>query len=589
MTDWMLHHSQQELYRSPFGAAACGEEVTLRLKVNSQVTPEKVVVRYWQEILGAHEGQGGSQQEAIMEPVTGLSKHRMYQVKLRLPRTTGLVWYLFKVELSGKTFFYGNNQKGLGGVGQIATSLPPAYQITVHDPKLTTPSWFKDGVIYQIFVDRFFNGCEDGRVLHPKPNSLLHAHWDSIPIYIRDIRHGEVIRWDFFGGNLLGVLKKLSYLKELGVSILYLNPIFEAPSNHKYDTADYFKIDPMFGDNEIFHSLCQVAQELGIAVILDGVFSHTGSDSIYFNKEGNYPQLGAYQSTESPYYSWYRFSQHPEHYESWWGIDTLPNVNELNSSYQNFIYQGENSVVKYWMGQGTKGWRLDVVDELPGAFVKGIRQVMKKADPDSILIGEVWEDASNKESYGERRQYLLGYELDSVMNYPFRKSLLDFALGVQDAAEVHQVLMSLYENYPLHHFYSAMNLIGSHDVPRTLTLLGEAPDGDTLTVKEMSTFKLSQEQRRLAVTRLKLLTLWQMTFPGVPSIYYGDEAGTEGHGDPLCRKPFPWGQEDQELLNWHKLLIGLRNKLAVLRTGQWIPLVAEGDVYGYLRCIENGH
>ncbi|MBS4026836.1 MAG: bifunctional glycogen debranching protein GlgX/4-alpha-glucanotransferase [Clostridia bacterium] len=577
---WIHHNSHDKSFREPFGAVACGEQVTLGLRVRSAIGPEGVFVRLWRD---NHE-----EEKIPMYFKETAGESQIYQARVTAAGDPGLMWYYFIVMVGGKTYYYGNNSRNLGGRGQILATPPPSYQITVYHRETSTPDWFKEAVMYQIFVDRFANGCEDGRVLNPKKDALLHAHWAGTPIYIRDIRQGKVIRWDFFGGNLLGVLKKLPYLKELGIGVIYLNPIFEAPSNHKYDTGDYLKIDQMFGDNEIFASLCQVAEAMGITVILDGVFSHTGHDSIYFNREGTYPELGAYQSVNSPYYSWYRFSSYPDEYESWWGIDTLPNVNELDPSYQDFIILRENSVIKYWMKQGAKGWRLDVVDELPGEFVKKIRLAMKRQDPESILIGEVWEDASNKVSYGEKREYLLGGELDSVMNYPFRLALLDYMLGKKGAEESHAVLMSLYENYPLHHFYATMNLIGSHDIRRILTLLGEAPHGDSLSIEEIAGFKLPSKDRRLAIDRLKLLSLIQLTFPGVPCIYYGDEVGMEGHGDPFCRGVFPWGQENQELLTWHKELIALRHQLDVLKTGEWIPLIAQGDVYGYGRKIVGG-
>jgi 4-alpha-glucanotransferase len=276
-------------------------------------------------------------------------------------------------------------------------------------------------------------------------------------------------------------LAKLPYLKDLGVSAIYFNPLFESPSNHKYDTADYLNIDAMFGGNDAFRLLCERAGELGIAVILDGVFSHTGADSIYFNKEGRYPGPGAYQSTESPYFPWYRFRRHPDDYESWWGVDALPNVNELEPSYLDFIARGEDSVVRHWLRAGAKGWRLDVADELPDAFIKELRRAVKETDADAVLIGEVWEDASRKVSYGELRGYFRGDELDAAINYPFRRAALDFVLGRQDAAGTGAVLYSLYENYPRENFYGALNLIGSHDVPRILTLLGGYEESPGLT------------------------------------------------------------------------------------------------------------
>jgi len=578
---WIYHNSQEQFFRKPFGAVSCGQRISLSLEIRSLEPVGSVFTRTWKQY----------REELVpMKLAETGEKDRVYQAQITAPAETGLFWYYFVVMLaSGRTYYYGNNCCHWGGEGQIYEHLPPSYQVTVYEPGTATPNWFKESVMYQIFVERFYNGHENGRIENPKPNSHLYTDWwQDIPVYRRDPVTGRITSFDFFGGNLLGVLKKLPYLKELGINVIYFNPLFEAVSNHKYDTGDYHKIDNMFGDNRLFEELCTKAQEMGIAIILDGVFSHTGSDSIYFNKEGHYPSLGAYQSKDSPYYSWYRFTEYPHRYESWWGIDSLPNVKEMDASYQDFIIYGENSVLKHWMKIGIKGWRLDVVDELPDEFLKNFYQALKEIDPDAILIGEVWEDASNKVSYNKFRGYLLGRELDSTMNYPFRQILLAFFLGCVDAEETHRALMSLSENYPLHHFYSAMNLIGSHDVVRVLTLLGDAPPEQCISKEEQGHYKLPPAQRKRAVARLKLLVLWQMTFPGVPCIYYGDEAGLEGYADPLNRRTYPWGREDRELLDWYKKIIALRNQYDVLKTGEWQLLYAQGDVYGYLRRIVGG-
>jgi 4-alpha-glucanotransferase len=414
----------------------------------------------------------------------------------------------------------------------------------------------------------------------------LHLNWNDTPVYIKD-EEGNVTYWDFFGGNLAGVLEKLPYLKELGVSIIYFNPIFESPSNHKYDTADYLKIDAAYGDEETFSILVQKAKSLGISIILDGVFSHTGSDSIYFNKYGNYPGLGAYQSSDSPYFKWYKFKQTCNIYECWWNVNTLPEVDEMNPSYRQFIYGSENSVIRKWMAKGVAGWRLDVADELPDEFIQELRQVLKENNPEAILIGEVWEDASRKESYGRLRQYFWGNELDATMNYPWREMFIHFLLGQGDSALLHARILSLSENYPKENFYAAMNLIGSHDRPRILTILGEAPLERNLSDSERRTYRFSTSARSLAVQRLKLLSLVQMTFPGVPCIYYGDEAGLEGYSDPYNRGTYPWGREDREIQDWYKKIIRLRAEYEVLQTGDFQSFYGPADVYGYKRRGKN--
>lgn len=578
--NWLYHNSHDEFFRTPFGAVCCGTPITIRLRVNSDSLPEAVKLRLW------HDGVG--EEYCLMEAVRQADGIYSYQVLIYAPDTPGLLWYYFQIITDGHITYYGADHRGYGGEGEQYAGEPTSYQITVYPLSLATPKWFKEAIVYQIFVDRFYNGHADRRIEGLRPGSLIHACWQDTPFYVRDMRTGHIFAYDFFGGNLSGVMEKLPYLKELGVTAIYFNPIFEAPSNHKYDTGDYKKIDPMFGNNALFKEVCTTAASQGIRIILDGVFSHTGSDSVYFNKEGNYPGTGAYQSVNSPYFHWYRFNRHPDQYESWWGIGTLPNVNELEPSYVDFIMHAEDSVINHWFAHGIKGWRLDVADELPDLFIKKLRQAMKQREPESILIGEVWEDASRKQSYGTTRQYLLGDELDSVTNYPFRAILLDFMLENCGAEDTWRKLTSLYENYPREHFYSTLNILGSHDVPRILTLLGEAPAPENMTIIDQANYRLDPERRRLATDRLKLLVLWQMTFPGVPCIYYGDEAGMEGYTDPFNRGTYPWGQEDAGLLDWYKRLISLRQQYAVLRTGDWISLPAGENVYCYIRRISGG-
>lgn len=575
--DWIYHHSHEENYRTPFGALPCSARVSLRLKVVSEAPPDSVLLRLWSQERG----------EILytMALLETSDKDRIYHRKIKVLNHPGLLWYFFIVHLEGQIYYYGNNLVQRGGIGCIYIHEPPSYQITVYKSNAETPNWFKSKVMYQVFVDRFFSYMPEDIKYIPDPKTYFLREWSDLPDYERDPDNHRVLRYDYFGGNLLGLIEKLPYLCELGIGILYLNPIFEAHSNHKYDTGNYHRIDPMYGDQAVFHRLCQEGERLGIAIILDGVFSHTGSNSIYFNRDETYDSLGAYQSASSPYYSWYRFDRHPDLYDCWWGIDTMPNVNETDPGYQDFILYHKNSVIRYWMELGAKGWRLDVADELPDSFIKSLKGVMKAVDEDAVLIGEVWEDASNKVSYGQIREYLLGEELDSPTNYPFRRILLDFFLGIISAEEMHLALMQLYENYPMHHFYSAMNLVGSHDVPRVLTLLGEAPDPQALSKAEQRLYRLSASKRSLAVKRLKLLSAIQMFFPGVPCIYYGDEAGLEGYSDPYNRAPYPWGKENLELQFWYKTIIGFRNQYDALQTGSWQTLYAHGNVYGLVRQI----
>lgn len=529
---YAVHNSQDLKYRKPFGALKATSRVTLSIEASPC---EEVLLN-----VTLVNGEKRSFQMILQQQVQGRG---LYTSEIILEEA-GLVNYYFTLKIHGEIFYYGNNEEVLGGVGKLYGENPKPYQITVYKD-FKVPSWYKEGIIYQIFVDRFFNGNENGIVNNPKKNSFIYGDWYDEPMYVRT-KEGRIAKWDFFGGNLEGVIKKLPYIKSLGVNVIYLNPVFEASSNHKYDIADYKTIDPMFGDEEKFKELCHKAKELDIRIILDGVFSHTGSDSIYFNRYGNYASLGAYESKESPYYKWYRFSEYPHKYECWWGIDNHPNVEELEESYVDFIIKDEDSVISKWMKVGASGWRLDVADELPDEFIAMIKSRMKEVKEDSVLIGEVWEDASNKVSYDQRRKYVFGEELDSVTNYPFRDMIIEFLLGHISSDIFIKRFMNLKENYPEESFYGAMNLLGTHDTERILT-------------------KFGQEER--GVKLLKLATAIQMCIPGVPLIYYGDEAGLTGGKDPENRKAYPWGRENQDILNWYKEISSYRRGLEVLKKG----------------------
>lgn len=576
---FILHDSRDSNFRNPVGAVPCSQKIIIKIEITDNIKMLSVILRTWID------GYGEKKIEMDIQGKRG--EYFVYEAGIITPLKPCLLWYYFIINENHKTYFYGNNTINQGGRGEVYELSPNSYQITVYKDDYKTPDWFKDSVMYQIFVDRFYNGNDNGIILNKKEESTIHDDWYELPEYHSDSKSGEFTCRDFFGGNLPGIIKKLSYLKELGIDVIYLNPIFESPSNHKYNTSDYMKIDSMFGDNKIFKSLCQNAAQLDIRVILDGVFSHTGSDSIYFNSEGRYTALGAYQSQDSPYYSWYRFKNHPHEYECWWGIKTLPNVNEMEASYRKYILNDRESVIKYWMAQGVKGWRLDVADELPDEFIKELRSTVKEIDNDAVIIGEVWEDASNKLSYDKMREYLLGEELDSTMNYPFRNMFLSFLLGQYNGMQLNNAIMCLYENYPRESFYSLVNLVGSHDTSRIKTILGGGLKEGTLLREEEALYNLSPEQQLLSAKRIKIFSLVQMTFPGVPCIYYGDEAGLEGCRDPFNRKTYPWGREDKELIEWYKKLIFLRHHIDALRTGDFLPVYQNNDIYGYVRIIQN--
>lgn len=577
-----FHDSQNLRYRRPFGAVPAGQPVMLALKVQSAHLPDKVVLRLWSSQKG--------EETVLMLPD---SKHKeegsvLYTAEI-IPDRPCLLWYYFIVHYRGALLYYSRLDDRYGGRGCLCSRPMHSYQITVYKPDFKLPRWYREGVLYQIFPDRFYRGqthLPEDYIKRKEPSIIIHENWDETPLTGPDPKTGEILNNDFFCGNLQGIIEKLDYLKELGITVLYLNPIFEAYSNHRYDTGDYKKLDPLLGDLDVFRQLCNLAEERGISIMLDGVFSHTGSDSLYFNKEGHYPGIGAWQSKDSPYYSWYRFKSFPDDYDCWWGIKTLPNVNETDPSYMDFVINRQDSVVRYWLNQGAAGWRLDVADELPNTFLKELRKAVKETKPQAVIIGEVWEDASNKVSYGILREYLLGEELDSVMNYPFRSMVLDFLLGFDDGEGLYRGSMTLYENYPKEAFFGTMNLLGTHDVTRLRTILGEAPAESELTRREQAEYCMTKEQKALASRRQRLATVLQMTMPGVPSIYYGDEAGMEGYRDPLNRGTYPWGREDMSMIEWYKRLIRIRHQEDALKKGEYIPIYYEGGVYGFLRQIK---
>ncbi len=489
------------------------------------------------------------------------------------PQTAGLYWYHFEYDIPfGKGTIYQTSN----GIGKFCSD-GVDWQLTVYEKDFTTPDKFKGGVIYQIFPDRFYRAETD---LDEIPaDRILRSDWGSTPCW-QPNADGKVLNNDYFCGNLKGIEEKLDYIASLGVTCIYLNPIFEAHSNHRYNTADYMKIDPLLGTEDDFRSLCTSAKQKGIDIILDGVFNHTGSDSIYFNKEGRYSALGAYNSKESPYYSWYSFRKWNSDYESWWNFDTLPNVNEKSESYCEFIF-GDNGVIKKWLRLGAAGWRLDVADELPDEFLDRLKECVRSEKADALILGEVWEDASNKLAYSKRRRYLLGKQLDSVMNYPFADAIMYFMrTGIANGFT--NKILTILENYPPQCVHLLMNHIGTHDTVRAITaMVGESCDGRDRQWQAQQ--KLSDEQRRIGTEMLKTAAAIQFTLPGIPSIYYADEAGADGFKDPFNRGCYPWGKENRELIEWYRTLGRIRKENNALADGAFHPVSEAAGCIAYVR------
>ena len=593
--DREIFDSRDLRFKSPYGAVAAGTPVkfTLRPLHADGYTRALLIARleFWNEheievdlALVQPESAGSTAEEASAQEAVDLSV--LLNPSAPKPEPTedadlrdeftgvldtgdyvGLVWY--SLILSGPDGRY----RHLG-----------TYQLTVYDGSEEVPDWYGQGMCYQIFPDRFCRTCV------PDPTGMVggrtvHESWSDEPVY-RPNQYGEIRNRDFFGGNLNGIIQQLDYLKDLGVETIYFNPIFEAAENHRYGTADYSRIDPMLGTNEDFTHLCDEAHARGMKVMLDGVFNHAGFVSRYFNGDGFYPEVGAFQSEDSPYRPWFNFTQWPHKYESWWGIYSLPAVNEHNPEYRDFIFAGEDSVVRRWLRAGADGWRLDVADELPDDFVAGVHAAAREEKPSAVVIGEVWEDGSTKIAYGVRRKHLLGRHCDGLMNYPFRNAAIDFFTG-GDAANFVREMETLRENYPPFAFYSAMNSLGTHDTPRILTLLG-AEEGDKHQSKDWkASFRMDPDRLHIARERLKAAAVLLFAFPGSPTVYYGDEAGMEGFEDPFNRRTYPWGKEDTNLISWYRALGNLRKTSMALRKGDIQYLEGSGCVLAFTRSYQD--
>ena len=549
--------------KTPYGAACVGEPVSFVFRLPASAGTDKVTV-----VLR----RGSEEFRKDMRLARYEGDDAVYEGSVSVP-VAGLWYYRFESVAAGRTTYYG---RGTGG-NAVAGEWLPEWQLTVTKHDYKTPDWAKEGVVYQIFADRF---ARAGSVEHGKPGRL-HADWYELPDIAAE---GEDYRADdFFGGNADGVIEKLGHLKALGVTVIYLTPVFESWSNHRYDTADYMKADPVFGGEEGLKRLFAAAKKEGIRVVLDGVFNHTGADSVYFNKFARYPVKGAYQGKDSPYYDWYTFYDFPDDYHCWWGSTVVPTVNKEAAGFRKLIC-GKGGVIDKWTKAGADGWRLDVVDELPTDFAEEVCAAVRRAKKDALVIGEVWEDASDKVSYGTWRPYFMGDELDGVMNYPFRRAVFELIMkGDRESFRDRVTLIA--EHYPKQSMDVCFTLLGSHDTVRALTALSgvDAP----YSKEERRTYRLSDEYYAFAKLRLKAAAILQYTLPGVPCVYYGDEAGVQGFEDPLNRGTYPWGREDDDLVGHYRALGELRRRNANALRGR-IRFVDDGELTVFERVSEDG-
>lgn len=540
----MNFNSRKIECKSPYGAVKCGEKLSLHFPIASWVSVDKMFVFI-------RLGDVSTPVEMRFEKSeNGFSVYTADYVF----DTAGIYYYRFEMRNRDGVWYYGRGENGESVCGENL----PEWQLTVYKSSYKTPDFAKGNIIYHVFVDRFNRA--DG--VKTKRKYRLHESFSESPEVVS--ADGKYYADDFFGGNFNGIREKLDYLEELGVGIIYLSPIFKAFSNHRYDTGDYLKVDELLGTEDDFKRLLDAAHEKGMKIILDGVFNHSGADSLYFNKFGTYDSLGAYQSKSSPYYDWYYFKKFPDEYACWWGCDNVPDLNKSNKDYRALVF-GKNGVVEKWQKLGADGWRLDVVDELPIDFVNLLIKKIKSVNKDALVIGEVWEDASTKVSYGELRPYLLGDQLDGTMNYPFMNAIIAY---VRDGDEkfFKDTVQSILENYPKETVYCLMNSLGTHDTVRIINALSDVRAHGWSKTHKLG-YKLPDSEYEKAKKKLYLASVLQFTLPGIPSIFYGDEAGLQGFDDPINRRPYPWGSEDKEILAHYKKLGRIRRENRAVFSG----------------------
>ncbi len=563
----ILYNSKSEYYKSPFGCLRQNEVCRLRIKIPTacQTVAVSLCIR----------NETGFEMTVPFKREAGDEDYEVYTTEFSL-FAKDLYFYFFKITTQNESFdlFKQCDDTNIA-VGDL-------WQLTCFDKGYDTPEDFKGRVMYQIFPDRFAKSGTVNPTGKLEPYQL-HENTADTPVYLPN-EEGRITNSDFFGGNLKGITESLPYLKDMGVGIIYLNPIFMAYSNHRYDTADYKRIDPLLGTEEDFASFCREAHKLDIKIILDGVFSHTGSNSVYFDAKGVFGN-GAVSNENSPYREWYQFENYPTKYTAWWGIDTLPCVNELSESYMDYIINSPDSVLAHWIGLGADGFRLDVADELPDEFIAAFHRKLKEINPNALLIGEVWEDASNKISYSKRRRYFSDSNLDSVMNYPFKDAILGYVRRKITGREFADRVMTIVENYPRPVLDCLMNLLSTHDTPRIITALSGKGEGMSKT--EKASFRLSGEELDRALALSKVSALLQFTLPGNPSIYYGDEIGMEGFEDPLNRAYYEWDNQNASLKEFYRKLAHLKNENKAVKLGNIVFEKSDEKFIQYARTYQN--
>ena len=639
--DAIYFNSQDEAYKSPFGAVEAGEDVTFSITTGEDVNQVKLIIK----------GAGTFEMEQPEAAAYELGvKNWTCTVSVKNP---GEYDYYFVVSNGSDVKVYGDDD-GFYGEGKVTdlTGVMP-YDLVVYEAGFETPDWMKNAVIYQIFPDRFFDGNELNNQAQTWARGEVDyeyiTDWYTLPenpeqkamldeaTYKSSGAHYGDGEWsnEIYGGDLEGITERVDYLKALGVNVIYLNPIFWSISNHRYDAVDYMEIDPILGTLGDFEELVAVAEANDMHIILDGVFNHVSDDSVYFDryykflgtseKIGAYPYwayvydymaengtaiaeaeaaakayFGAeYGITDYSYTEWFavrnttmagavdniglRAGKEVYSYEGWWGYDSMPVIYSTNGSeYQTGNWAGEiingsDSVTQYWITKGNNGWRLDVANEVSDETWQRFRDSVKSLDSDAVIIGEIWDDAT---------KYLMGDMYDSVMNYQFRNAVTSFAMGTGAEATT-KALEKIRERYPEEAFYAMMNLVGSHDTTRILSYLDGI--GDDRNQKDFdSAFPTYAKTSATAKARQYLVAFLQFTYAGAPTIYYGDEIGMVGSDDPDDRRAFEWGKGNREIVEWYATLAAIREAYPALRTGDVQPIeTGSNNLMGFARSLKN--
>jgi glycosidase len=632
--DGLRHDSRDTLYRTPGGAVPAGTPVTIRFRTfHNDVTSVKLRIYS----LNANA-------QSLMNMTLAASDVSCYQAGLENSKCDywaatlenaepDNLWYRFFVTDGTDTDYYDDNTSALdGGLGAATDDQEDnSFALMVYQPGFESPTWARDAIIYQIFPDRFRNGRADndpktGDIRYDDP--VLKLPWGMLPEgYCRNYADGATnCPWrfddtppdwspakesprgrDYFGGDLKGVDQYLDYLKSLGVNTIYFNPIFDAGSNHSYDTQDYYKVDPYFGTQKDWENLNKHADQLGIRIILDGVFNHMSSDSPFFDRYHHYPTVGACESASSPYRNWFHFRPpagsepspcapttpggNDTYYDGWFGFDSIPVLTKTNPQVQDYFLSNPDSVSKHWLKAGAEGWRLDVMGDssFPVGYWEQFRQVVKQTDSKALIVGELWQKDSTL------LRFLRGDRADTTMNYRMRDAIIGLlapgnfdSKGFADSghpikpSEFAARIASIREDYPDAAYYSLMNLVDSHDTERLLWTL--TPGEETTASKELNASNLAEGKQRL-----RMAALIQFTLPGAPTIYYGDEVGINGDDDPDDRRTYPWadlgGSPDTSLFSHYQTLTTLRRQNPSLTAGDIRVLLADdsADTVAYGR------